>query len=92
MRWEAGQLDDDPANLAIWTEFHARVEQLPDEERAVFDLLWYQELSRPETARLLGISERTVKRRWASARLRLHKVLGGTLPGCDEPADALSPP
>ncbi len=80
--WEpCGAADDDPANLAAWAEFHAQVEQLPDEERTVFDLLWYQELSQAEAAQVLGVSPRTVKRHWASARLRLHKLLGGALPG-----------
>jgi RNA polymerase sigma-70 factor (ECF subfamily) len=71
---------DDPGSLAAWTAFHAQVERLPDEEKAVFDLLWYQELSQAEAAELLKVSERTIKRRWASARLRLHEVLGGQLP------------
>ena len=43
--YEAVDAGDDPANLAAWTEFHDQVGQLPDDERAVFDLLWYQELS-----------------------------------------------
>jgi RNA polymerase sigma-70 factor (ECF subfamily) len=80
--WEPRGADEDPSQLAAWAEFHDRVEHLPDQEREIFDLLWYQELSQAEAAQLLGVSERTVKRRWASARLSLHKVLGGTLPGC----------
>jgi RNA polymerase sigma-70 factor (ECF subfamily) len=80
LAWEPVGADEQPENLAAWAEFHAQVDQLPEEERAVFDLLWYQELSQAEAAALLQISERTVKRRWASARLRLHKILEGTLP------------
>jgi RNA polymerase sigma-70 factor (ECF subfamily) len=83
---EAESGDDDPAHLAAWAEFHAQINRLPDEERDVFDLLWYQELSQAEAARLLDVSERTVKRRWASARMRLHEVLGATLPGCAQVA------
>jgi len=71
---------DDPGRLAAWTAFHAQVEQLPAEEKEVFDLLWYQELSQAEAAALLQVSERTIKRRWAAARLRLHESLGGQLP------------
>jgi RNA polymerase sigma-70 factor (ECF subfamily) len=78
--YEAVDGGEDPANLAAWTEFHDQVGRLPDDERAVFDLLWYQELSQGEAAMLLSISERTLKRRWASARLRLHELLAGTLP------------
>ncbi len=81
--WEFGEVDEDPAELAIWTEFHAGVARLPDEERAAFDLLWYQELPQAEAAELLGISERTLKRRWAAARLRLCRILGTIVPGGD---------
>jgi RNA polymerase sigma-70 factor (ECF subfamily) len=80
--------EEDPANLAAWTEFHDQVERLPEEERDVVDLLWYQELSQTEAATLLGVSDRTVKRRWATARLRLHKILEGTLPGSEKLRDA----
>jgi RNA polymerase sigma-70 factor (ECF subfamily) len=71
---------DDPGHLDAWTAFHDQVDRLPAEEKEVFDLLWYQELSQADVAALLQISERTVKRRWAEARLRLHKSLGGQLP------------
>jgi RNA polymerase sigma-70 factor (ECF subfamily) len=53
---------------------------MPDEEREIFDLLWYQGLSQAEAATLLKVSERTIKRRWQSARLKLHHALRGGLP------------
>jgi RNA polymerase sigma-70 factor (ECF subfamily) len=71
---------DDPGRLEAWATFHDQVERLPAEEKEVFDLLWYQELSQAEAAALLQVSERTIKRRWASARLRLHQSLAGQLP------------
>lgn len=74
---------DDPARLAAWGEFHQQVEALPEEERETFDLLWYQGLTQAEAGTLLGISERTVKRRWQSARLLLHDRLKGQLPDLD---------
>lgn len=77
--WEPQGADEEPHALAAWAEFHARVDELSEEDREVFDLLWYQELSQAEAARLLGVSERTVKRRWAAARLALHKILARTL-------------
>ena len=71
---------DDPARLAAWGEFHERIGSLPDEERAVFDLIWYQGLSQAEAAELLNVSERTIKRRWQAARLKLHEALEGEMP------------
>jgi RNA polymerase sigma-70 factor (ECF subfamily) len=72
---------DEPGRVEGWTAFHDQVEQLPPEEKEVVDLLWYQELSQAEAAALLNVSERTVKRRWAAARLRLHEALQDQLPG-----------
>jgi RNA polymerase sigma-70 factor (ECF subfamily) len=65
----------EPSGLAVWSEFHQQVDRLPQEEREVFDLLWYQELTQADAAALLGISEATLKRRWLSARRRLHDML-----------------
>ena len=70
----------DPARLAAWGEFHERIAALPDEEREVFDLIWYQGLSQAEAAELLNVSERTIKRRWQAARLKLHEALEGEVP------------
>jgi RNA polymerase sigma-70 factor (ECF subfamily) len=71
----------DPGRLAAWTDFHRQVEALPAEEREAFDLLFYQGLSQDEAAAVLVISERTIKRRWQAARLRLIQTLGGKMPG-----------
>jgi RNA polymerase sigma-70 factor (ECF subfamily) len=65
----------DPGRLALWTEFHQRVEELPDAVRAVFELVWYQELPQDEVAQLLHISVPTVKRRLVEARVRLMDLL-----------------
>ncbi len=76
----SGHSSLDPGRLSVWSEFHTQVEALPDEERAVFDLLWYQGLSQAEAADLLGVNERTIKRRWQSARVKLHDALQGEVP------------
>jgi RNA polymerase sigma factor (sigma-70 family) len=76
----AGAVSLNPSHLALWSEFHQQISELPDEERAVFDLLWYQGLTQAEAADLLGVNERTIKRRWQSARLKLHDALHGEVP------------
>jgi RNA polymerase sigma-70 factor (ECF subfamily) len=73
--YEKPSTTHDPNRLDTWSEFHAQIEALPDEERAVFDLLWYHGLTRPEAAATLSVSESTVKRRWLAARLRLQEAL-----------------
>jgi RNA polymerase sigma-70 factor (ECF subfamily) len=70
-----------PDKLAIWREFHEAVNQLPEEEREVFDLLWYHEINQAEAAETLGVSVPTVKRRWMAARLRLQQTLQNQMPG-----------
>ncbi len=71
----------DPQRLASWTDFHKQAEQLEPEDREVFDLIYYQGLSQAVAAAVLGVSERTIQRRWQSARLALHDALDGRLPG-----------
>lgn len=66
-----------PGKLAEWTDFHRAVESLPEHERDVFELLWYQDLSQAEAADLLGVDVRTVQRRWRQARLSLHDFWKG---------------
>jgi RNA polymerase sigma-70 factor (ECF subfamily) len=65
----------EPETLDAWTEFHERAEQLPEEEREVFSLLWYEGLTQPDAAAVLGISLATLKRRWQSARVLLHRAM-----------------
>ena len=83
---DPGTDTSDPARLASWTEFHAEVSALPDAEKEIFDLLWYQALSQAEAAALLGVTERVVRYRWRCpaqapraagrpiARIRLARV------------------
>jgi RNA polymerase sigma-70 factor (ECF subfamily) len=70
-----------PDTLEGWTRFHEAVEALPEEEREVFNLLWYEGLDQPGAAAVLGVGLRTVKRRWQQARLLLYEALGGEPPG-----------
>lgn len=58
-----------------WERFHELTESLPEEERQVVDLLFIHEMTQEEAAGVLGVSLRTVKRRWLSARTRLGEVL-----------------
>jgi RNA polymerase sigma-70 factor (ECF subfamily) len=65
----------EPGSLEDWSEFHRQAGLLPEEESEVFNLLWYHEMSQEQAAAVLGVSARTVKRRWQSARLILHARL-----------------
>src|SRR5262249_24098033 len=71
----------EPSQFAAWTEFHRQADTQPDDEREVFDLLWYQGLSQADAATLLQASERTVQRRWREARVRVYQDLTAAPPG-----------
>lgn len=76
---DAGSKSDstyDPARLALWTELHEAIENLPPELRTIVDLLFYSGLSTSDAADVLDVSQRTVQLRWTSARLRLQDLLG----------------
>jgi RNA polymerase sigma-70 factor (ECF subfamily) len=64
---------EQPECMAAWTEFHAMAGKLPPEEFEVFNLVYYEGLTQEEAARSLGISFRTLKRRWQSAKVRLYE-------------------
>lgn len=73
---------DEPMTLEGWAAFHEAVEALAEEEQAVVNLLWYENLTQEQAAAVLGLSLRTLKRRWQTARLRLFEALGGEPPRC----------
>jgi RNA polymerase sigma-70 factor (ECF subfamily) len=70
----------EPVRLAAWGAFHEQVAALPEEEREVFELLWYQGLTQAEAAELLHVNVRTIKRRWLAARMMLQDALQGEVP------------
>ena len=68
---------DLPSALA---ELYRQIELLPENERDVVDLLYFHGLTQAEVASQLGVTERTVRRYWTAARLRLFEALKDVLP------------
>lgn len=66
---------DEPDDLTHWAEFHVAVAGLSNEHQEIVNLLYYEGFSQEQASELLGVSVRTVKRRWQEAKLRLHEVL-----------------
>jgi RNA polymerase sigma-70 factor (ECF subfamily) len=67
-------------DLELWAAFHEAVERLPAEEREVVGLTFYHGWTQPQIAELFGVDERTIRRRWRAASLKLTEALGGRLP------------
>lgn len=65
---DASDRGESPERLARWTHLHEAAASLPDEERELFHLVWYLGMKQAQAASLLGISVRTVKRRWEEAK------------------------
>ncbi len=78
--WELSQETDDHLQLERWRAFHEAVEQLPVEEREVVGLIFYHGWTQQEVAALFQVNERTIRRRWQSACLKLQELLGGEIP------------
>lgn len=68
-------LSDEPQSLAEWTAFHEAVDRLPNDERTVFEAVFYGGMTYAETASLTGVTRRTVIRRMNCARLRLTRFV-----------------
>jgi RNA polymerase sigma-70 factor (ECF subfamily) len=66
---------EDPGLLALWTDFHLAVEALPEKERQVVEVIWYQGATKAEAARLLDLPLWTVKFRWQAARLKISQSI-----------------
>ncbi len=64
-----------PVGQVLAAEFHELIAKMNDEDRLLFDLLYYGDLTIAEVAELLGWAEGTVRKRWNRAKSRLHRVL-----------------
>jgi RNA polymerase sigma-70 factor (ECF subfamily) len=67
--------------LERWSAFHEEVARLPAEEREVVSLTFYHGWTQAQIAELFGVDERTIRRRWRSACLRLGEALRALRPG-----------
>jgi RNA polymerase sigma-70 factor (ECF subfamily) len=72
--------EQEPDTIIEWTEFHEQVERLPDSEREVFGLIFYDGLTQSQVGKVLGLSLTTVKRRWQTARMWLKEKNDGKWP------------
>jgi RNA polymerase sigma factor (sigma-70 family) len=59
------------------------IEELPEDEREVFDLVRIQGMTQVEAAELLAVSNKTVQRRLNRALLILSETLDDLRPGAD---------
>ncbi len=64
-----------PDDFDRWANFHEAVLRLPAEHKEVANLLFYEALPQDEAAVALGISIRTLKRRWQETKLLLSEHL-----------------
>lgn len=63
-----------------WTRFQQAIDELPEDLREVFQLVWFMGADQKTIAATIGCSERTVKNRWRAARLAIRSALDGEPP------------
>jgi RNA polymerase sigma factor (sigma-70 family) len=71
---------DDTDAINSWTRLHDAASALADDDRELFDLVWYLGLSQEQAAQTLGCSVRTVARRWDVLKRHLVRRLEGQAP------------
>jgi RNA polymerase sigma factor (sigma-70 family) len=67
-------------SMSLWTRFHETAAALDDDDRELFNLVWYLGLTQEQAASALGCSVRTVARRWELLKRHLVARLGGQAP------------
>jgi RNA polymerase sigma factor (sigma-70 family) len=77
---EVPERPEDSAELDRWAAFHVAVEQLPTEEREVVMLSFYHGWTQAQIAELFGVDQRTIRRWWAAAGMKLQTALHGKVP------------
>jgi len=68
-------VSSEPKDLESWRGFHRSVEALAQEEQEIVNLIFYEGLTQEEAAKLLGMSYRTLKRRWQAVKMKLNEAL-----------------
>ena len=63
------------------------VDDLPEEEREVFDLVRIQGMTQVEAGEVLGVSNKTIQRRLNRALLMLSEALDDLRPGRESPPE-----
>lgn len=66
--------------LESWTRLHDAIAALPDDDRELFDLVWFMGATQHDIAKLTDSSPRTVRRRWDEIKNRLVAAVGDDAP------------
>ena len=66
-------------DIELWIQFHKGIDCLPLEEREVAGLIFYHGWTHARIAELFQVDDRTIRRRWHSAKARLQKLVGADL-------------
>lgn len=67
--------DGEPSSFIEWAEFYAKIEELPMENKQIFDLLWFQGLSQVDAAKALDMPTRTFTRKWTETKLLIRLLM-----------------
>lgn len=69
-----------PQQAIGWGLFHETIENLPEDQKEIVELLWYHGLSQVAAAEVMGLSIKQIRGLWRNARLQLHDAMQGEGP------------
>lgn len=72
--------EDTTKEADYWQDFYTAFELLDDTEKRVFGLAFYNGYTQMQVGEMLDISERQIRRYWASAVARIRRVIKRDLP------------
>jgi RNA polymerase sigma factor (sigma-70 family) len=73
--WTTEPMTLDPVDTDRWVLFHQAVDRLPVEEREVVGLIFYHGWTQRRIAELFHVNERTIRRRWSAACVRIQMMV-----------------
>jgi RNA polymerase sigma factor (TIGR02999 family) len=74
-------IQDDPHTILAVDEAISRLEDMDERAARIVRLRFYAGLSNGDVAQALEMPERSVRREWSYARIRLFRMLGGEASG-----------
>jgi RNA polymerase sigma-70 factor (ECF subfamily) len=75
--YDQGAVDTTPSEIVSedMERFHTLVGELPEKLGEVFEKSFYLDMTQDEIAKDIGVSTKTIKRRWRDAKLQLEETL-----------------
>jgi RNA polymerase sigma factor (sigma-70 family) len=82
--------NDSVVDLSMCAEFHEWIRALPEDDRELFEMMYYLAMKEEDVAHVMNCSSKTVHRRWRRLKERLADAVKDHWPGIPSPTDCPS--